>query len=102
MQSNGQVSTTWLINRAIKGLNATKAIKTANEAEKNTLIKEIQAAITELENIRKYFEFANEPELIEYAIYTEKAALTRLSYLLKQAKKDEKCNKFIETNPKSS
>jgi hypothetical protein len=86
MQSNGQVSNQWFVNKAIKSLNYVKTVKTADSVNKNKLIDEIHKAITELENIRKYFEFAQEPELIDYAIYAEKAAITRLSYLLKKAK----------------
>lgn len=86
MQINGQVSTQWFLNKAIKSLNYAKAAKTVGNLNRNKLIDEIHQAVTELENIRKYFEFAQDPELIDYAIYSEKAAVTRLSYLLKKAK----------------
>lgn len=49
-------------------------------------ITEIQSAIDELEGARRYFDVVDAPELIEYAIYREKAAITRLSYLLRKAK----------------
>lgn len=48
---------------------------------------EIRVAIRELENIRQVFDSVDIPELIEYAIYTEKAAAARLSYLIQLAKK---------------
>jgi hypothetical protein len=50
------------------------------------MVNEINAAIEELESIRRFFDAVEEPELLDYAIYREKAALVRLSYLLKEAK----------------
>lgn len=86
MQPNGQVSTTWLINKAFRSLNPIKTDKVTSGLNKSQLIEEIRQAISELESIRKSFEFAQDPELIDYAIYREKAAITKLSYLLKKAK----------------
>jgi hypothetical protein len=94
MQINGQVSTQWFFNKAIKSLNYAKVAKTAANSDKNKLVDEIHQAITELENIRKYFEFAQDPDLIDYAIYSEKAAVTRLSYLLKRAKTIEDVSNY--------
>jgi hypothetical protein len=86
MQPNGQVSTTWLINKAFRSLNPIKTVKISNESENTKIVEEIRQAITELESIRRSFEFVQEPDLIDYAIYSEKAAMTKLSYLLKKAK----------------
>jgi hypothetical protein len=86
MQPNGQVSTTWLINKAFRSLNPIKTVKVSNESENSKIIEEIRQAIIELESIRKSFEFAQESDLIDYVIYSEKAAITKLSYLLKKAK----------------
>lgn len=83
MENNGQVSTTWLINRAIKSINNIK-LSTANEDPE--IVREIRDALDELESIRIYFDTVNEPDLIDYAIYREKAAIIKLSYLLKKAK----------------
>jgi hypothetical protein len=84
--NNGQVSSQWSLNKVIKSLNYAKVAKTTTDSNENKLVDEIHQAIMELENIRKYFEFAQDPDLIDYVIYSEKAAVTRLSYLLKKAK----------------
>lgn len=60
-----------------------REIKITKESAANI---EIKKAIDELEDIRQYFDTVEAPELIEYAIYREKAAITRLSYLLRMAK----------------
>lgn len=60
-----------------------KEIKIAND---NPMLKEIKIAMDELEEVRQYFDVVNDPELIEYAIYREKAAITKLSYLIKKVK----------------
>ncbi|EYE88055.1 hypothetical protein Q428_10025 [Fervidicella metallireducens AeB] len=83
MENNGQVSTTWLINRAIKSINN---IKLSSVNEDSEIVREIRDALNELESIRIYFDTVNEPDLIDYAIYREKAAIIKLSYLLKKAK----------------
>lgn len=87
MDRNSQVTSAQLITKAVKGINTIKSIK---PLERNQLIDDIKRAVEELENIRKYFEMVEEPELIDYAIYREKAALMQLSYLLKKAKRNEK------------
>lgn len=87
MDRNGQVTSAQLITKAVKGINFTRNIKNAG---RNQLIDDIKKTVEELENIRKYFEMVEEPELIDYAIYREKAVLVQLSYLLKKAKKNEK------------
>lgn len=86
MDKNNQVSSAELITKTVKGLNA---IKSAKPADRSQLVDDIRKAVEELENIRKYFEIVEDPELIDYAIYREKAALMQLSYLLKKAKKNE-------------
>lgn len=94
MDRNNQVTTAQLLTNTVKGINT---IKNAKPAGKNQLVDDIKRAVEELNNIRRYFEIVDEPELIDYAIYREKAALMKLSYLLKQAKKDEplKCSQHI-------
>jgi hypothetical protein len=61
-------------------------IVSLSDESEGSLTKEIKSAIDELECARKYFDFVEVPELIEYAIYREKAAQARLSYLIKKAK----------------
>jgi DNA-binding protein H-NS len=85
MERENQISTAHLIVKAIEGFST---VKSTRSEEKNQLAEDIKTALNELENIRNYFEVVDEPELIDYAIYREKAALLRLSYLLKKAKKN--------------
>lgn len=87
MDKNNQITTAQLITKAVRGINT---IRSTKPSERNLLIDDIKKAVEELENIRRYFEIVEEPELIDYAIYREKAALMQLSYLLKKAKKNEK------------
>ncbi len=85
MDKKVQLSTAELITRTVRGINI---IKNVRPGDRNQLVDDIKRAVEELENIRKYFEMAEDPELIDYAIYREKAALMQLSYLLKKAKKN--------------
>lgn len=86
MDRNNQVTTAQLLTKAVRGINVTKSTRLE---ERNQLIGDVRMAIEELDNIRKYFEVVDDPELIDYAIYREKAAIMKLSYLLKKAKKNE-------------
>lgn len=88
MENRGGASTDWFLNKEIKTIN----YRELNGKNQSEAMKEIKAAIEELECIRKYFDVVEAPELIEYAIYREKAALTRLSYLIRRVK-FEKSNK---------
>lgn len=92
MDRNTQVTSTQLITKAVKGMNIIKSVK---PSERNQLVYDIKRVVEELENIRKYFEMVEEPEMIDYAIYREKAALMQLSYLLKKAKRNEEL-KFMK------
>jgi hypothetical protein len=82
MENRGGASKDWFFNKTIKTLN----FKNQDNKKMNQMIKEIEAAIIELEEIRGYFDVVDAPELIEYAIYREKAAITRLSYLIRKIK----------------
>lgn len=86
MKKNGQVSRKGLITKMVKNLGVLKSNK---KSEKNSLTGDIKQAMGELENIRKIFDFADDPEIIEYAIFAEKAAIMRLTYLIKKAKINE-------------
>lgn len=85
------------LNKAMANLNLIKSCKNNDNSK---LLEEIKLAIDELEGIRKYFDCVDEPELIDYAIYREKAAITRLSYLLRVAKKtrDYKISEALDKN----
>jgi hypothetical protein len=61
-------------------------LRPLNGKNESPTMKEMRAAIEELECVRKYFDAVEAPELIEYAIYREKAAITRLSYLIRKVK----------------
>lgn len=82
MENRGGVSTDWLLNSATKMID----YQNKNNKNENPIIKEIRSAIEELEGVRKFFDVVDAPELIEYAIYREKAAITRLSYLIRKVK----------------
>ncbi|MDP4146392.1 MAG: YaaL family protein [Bacillota bacterium] len=51
------------------------------------LIKEVEEARQEWDQARNYFEYVNEKELIDYAIFKEQAARARYIYLILQARK---------------
>lgn len=57
--------------------------------KEHNINEDIRTAIEELESARRFFDSVQEQELIEYAIYREKAAITRLSYLFKLAKNEK-------------
>lgn len=57
------------------------------------LPEEIKEALDELELVRSYFEAAECPELIDYAIYREKSVLARLSYLYKKLRLENSTGK---------
>jgi len=82
MENRGGASKDWFFSKTIKTLN----FKNQDNKKMNQTIKDIEAAIIELEEIRGYFDAVDAPELIEYAIYREKAAITRLSYLIRKVK----------------
>jgi hypothetical protein len=68
--------------------------------EQNELIKAIEGAREELFRARQYFEMVADPQLVDYAIYTEQAAKSRFVYLLNQAKENgiKLNNKFLESD----
>lgn len=81
MENRGSAPVEWLMNKEVKTLN----FKLLGSKKENPTITEIKHAIEELEGIRQFFDSAD-PELIDYAIYMEKAAISRLSYLFRKAK----------------
>lgn len=82
MESRGGAQVDWLLSRAVKTID----YGTSNSKKESPTMVEIRAAIEELECVRRFFDTVDAPELIEYAIYREKAAITRLSYLIRKVK----------------
>jgi hypothetical protein len=82
MENRGGAQIEWLLNKATKTID----LKSENSKKDSPIMVEIRAAIEELECVRKFFDTVDAPELIEYAIYREKAAITRLSYLIRKVK----------------
>lgn len=67
-------------------------MKKFNDKEKqkeNELIKNLKIAQNELEVAVNNYEFANEPELVDYYTYNIKAAQMRYEYLLKKVKAEK-------------
>ncbi|MDU5013768.1 MAG: YaaL family protein, partial [Clostridium botulinum] len=54
--------------------------------EKKLLLESIDSVVSEINNIRRLFENASDPKLIDYAIYMEEALKAKYIYLLKEAK----------------
>lgn len=92
MADKNEVSTTWLIEKSIRSI---RYFKIAKKEKNNEINNEIKDAVDALESARRYFDYVDDPQLIEYAIYSEKAAISRLSYLLKKAKE---CYPKIQNN----
>lgn len=63
-----------------------KVKMTYKEETIESLISEAKHAILQLQSLRKYYQFVTDEELIEYAIYREKAEKERISYLIKKIK----------------
>lgn len=55
---------------------------------KKLLLESIDSVISEINNIRRLFENASDPKLIDYAIYMEEALKAKYIYLLKEAKEE--------------
>jgi hypothetical protein len=69
-------------------LNLLKIKKQAKNLKADAFKEEIQNSIQELDEIRQYFDLVEDPDLVEYTIYKEKALLTKISFLVKQAKNE--------------
>lgn len=70
-----------------------KAIENNNAQD---YINAVKAAAQELENVERLFNNTADPDLIEYAIYEQRAVKVRFSYLVKKAKeKNIKCQDLI-------
>lgn len=76
-------------NRGIfKTLFKTKKVRIQMERirEEQEYIDEFETTKRELQNIQRLFEYASDPDLIDYAIYEENAIKMRISYIVKRAK----------------
>lgn len=81
---DGHVSTLSLIEKAIKVINTPKVIE---NSQLISVKKEIERTIREIESAQHTFEYSTDPDMIDYAVYKEKAEFARLCYLFKVAKK---------------
>ena len=63
--------------------------------EKKLLLESIDSVVSEINNIRRLFENASDPKLIDYAIYMEEALKAKYIYLLKEAKEKGIQDKYI-------
>ncbi len=59
-----------------------------DKEDAQSIIKEIEKVRIELELARNFFDVVNDKNLIDYAIYQEKAARSKYLYLLSLAKKN--------------
>ena len=60
--------------------------KTEKELEKDSIIKEIKKARTDVVTAENFFQFVSDPELVDVAIYNLEAKKSRYRYLIKIAK----------------
>ena len=56
------------------------------ELEKESIIKEINKAKTDVRTAENFFQFVSDPELVDVAIYNLEAKKSRYRYLIKLAK----------------
>ncbi|MEG2893271.1 MAG: DUF2508 family protein [Clostridium sp.] len=69
-----------------KGIKKSKSGEVPSGDTLALLIQEAKRAMKDLESLRAYYEFVTDQELIEYAIYREKAESERISYLIRRIK----------------
>ena len=60
----------------------------SGKCDMENIINAVENARIELENAREFFEGANDPLLVDYAIYLEQAAKSKYAYYLGVAKKN--------------
>lgn len=68
--------------------------------EEKILIQAIEEAREEINRTEMYFQYVNDPKLVEYAIFMQAAAKARYVYLTNEAKRTglKVENEFILTN----
>jgi hypothetical protein len=80
---NGNNTSLQTVSRSISNI---KLLKGNYSRETQTLIEDIRSTIEKIETIRSQYDTISDADLIDYAIYREKAEQKRLSYLLGLAK----------------
>ena len=80
---NGNNSALQTVSRNLRSI---KLLKGNYSRETQALIDDIKRTIDEIETVRSQYDTISDPDLIDYAIYKEKAEQKRLSYLLGLAK----------------
>lgn len=65
-----------------------KKFENKKDIKKEEFIKSLEHAKEELNTAVTNYEFADEPELVDYYTYNIKAAQTKYEYLLKKAKEN--------------
>ena len=73
-------------NKEFIAKNFINSIKNDDDSDFAKMYDAIQQAKHEWEFAQSYFDCVSDPELVEYAIYNQKAAEQKYEYLLKQAK----------------
>lgn len=63
-----------------------RAMDYAKEKEIDCFFKAVECAKQDLDSVQRLLDSTADPDIIEYAIYQERAASLRLSYLIKKAK----------------
>jgi len=66
--------------------------------EQNLLLKAIEQAVEDLKAARIFFNYVDDPRLVDFAIYEEEAAKAKYGYLILQAKQkglEVKCNYYL-------
>ncbi|MEG0371944.1 MAG: hypothetical protein RR515_02455 [Clostridium sp.] len=83
MENKAIMYTSDLLSR---GIRKAKPKTGATEDKLEALTREAKLSILQLQNMRSFYEFVTDKELVEYAIYRQKAEEERISYLLKKIK----------------
>ncbi|CDF59140.1 DUF2508 family protein [Thermobrachium celere] len=81
---DGHVSTIDLIERAIKVISSPKVEENKELME---VKNEIERTLLEIKNAQEIFKYSTDPDIIDYAIFKEKAEFARLCYLFKVARR---------------
>lgn len=81
---DGHVSTIDLLEKAIRVISTPKVQENKELLEVKS---EIEKTLSEIKSAQETFMYSTDPDMIDYAIYKEKAEFARLSYLFKIAKR---------------
>lgn len=86
-----------LTENLLKNVRAPQNLN-VNNFENQEFIRLVDLARQEMLNAERFFEEVNDPDLVDYAIYTMEAARKRYVYLLKQAKMNNIRINYDEVN----